>query len=144
SGKMASEGMEAPLQFLIPSLPRMFVFFLVLVSYVFVSGGVPYCTITGMPFMGTAVDDRGNQVPQAIMPRSNGQYLGEGIAVGFFLTMGGLGMVFLDRMNSMTNPSRMARLFLAAVGMACTLGSIFAIRAFIGKKDHWYFKASMY
>ena len=135
----AEKPFESPLPSWVPSIPPMVIFSFALVSYIIFTGGVVYCTITGMPFVGQKTDERGNQKPEAVMTRGRGQYLGEGLAVGLFFTLGGVGFVMLDMMNAAVNIKKFTRLIFAGLGFFFIVASAFAVRAFHGMKDKYYF-----
>jgi len=120
----------------------MMMFFVALVSYFLVTGGIIYDVIVEPPSTGTTTDEHGHTKPVAFMPyRVNGQYIFEGLASSFLFSLGGIGFIILDLTNKPTTP-RLNRILLLCVGFVSILLSFFMCRVFIRMKLPGYMSNS--
>ncbi|KAI6178169.1 Oligosaccharyltransferase complex subunit [Aphelenchoides besseyi] len=120
----------------LPSAMQMFGLFLGM--YFLVTAGVVYDVINEPPSIGSYVDERGNQRPQAIMPhRINGQYIMEGLVASAMFSLTAIGIIILDKANT-ANVSRNNRIVLLALGFGCAAIGFFTTRLFITIKMPGY------
>ncbi|KAH8860766.1 Oligosaccharyltransferase complex subunit ostc-A [Schistosoma japonicum] len=106
-------------------------YFLLMLSYFLITGGVIYDMIVGPPSMGTEPDARGNQRPVAIMVwRLNSQYILEGLAASFMFVMGSFGFIVMDKVNE-ARVTKLNRILMMALGIGCILASFLTLRIFI-------------
>ncbi|KAI6182884.1 Oligosaccharyltransferase complex subunit [Aphelenchoides bicaudatus] len=113
-------------------------FSIVLVVYFMVTAGIVYDIINEPPSIGSFVDERGIQRPQAIMPyRINGQYILEGLVASFMFSLTAIGMIILDKTNK-AQTTRANRLILLSVGSACVAIGYLTTRTFIKIKMPGY------
>uniref|UniRef100_A0A915BQU3 Oligosaccharyltransferase complex subunit n=1 Tax=Parascaris univalens TaxID=6257 RepID=A0A915BQU3_PARUN len=119
----------------------MQVFALIMVTYFFVTGGVIYDIINEPPSIGQTTDERGNARPVAIMQyRINGQYIMEGLAASFMFSLGGLGLIILDRCNNPLTP-KLNRIMMLGLGFASITIAFLATRIFMRIKMPSYLQA---
>ncbi|CAD5210034.1 unnamed protein product [Bursaphelenchus xylophilus] len=91
--------------------------FVSIVVYFLVTAGIVYDIINEPPSIGTTVDERGIQRPQAIMPyRINGQYIMEGLVASFMFSLTAIGFIVLDKANS-SQMGKKNRLIMLGVGI---------------------------
>lgn len=109
----------------------MLVYFLILVSFFLVTGGVIFDIINEPPGIGQTVDERGRARSQAILPwRINGQYIMEGLASSFLFTMCGIGFVILDQIHT-TTASSLTRYMWTCVGFLSIVVAYATLQIFI-------------
>ena len=112
----------------------MFMYGLVLFSYFLFTGGIIYDVIVEPPSIGSANDDKGNPMPVVFLPyRVNGQYIMEGLASSFLFTLGGLGLILVDRSLYMNLKGFPLALQVSA-GFGCVLFSFVAVYFFLTMK----------
>jgi len=105
----------------IPKFERpsaMVVFAVLFASYFLVMSGIIYDVIVEPPSIGSSQDPETKSVkPVAILQyRVNGQYIIEGLAAGLLFSIGGVGVILLDRAASKFTADRNRfLLFLSAV-----------------------------
>lgn len=103
----------------------MTAFALVLGSYFLVTSGVAYDIINEPPAVGVQPDPVTGRIrPVAFMPyRLNGQYIIEGLTGGMMYTLGGLGLVLLDRVHAPPGASSGGR----RLALLCLGGGMLAV-----------------
>lgn len=104
----------------LPQISAMTVFALVFLSYFLVSAGIIYDIIAEPHSIGSVTDEAtGATKPVVFMKhRVNGQFIIEGLAAGFLFSIGGLGIILLDRSNQKSISDR-SRYLLIGLGIAC-------------------------
>uniref|UniRef100_A0A2K5YJK1 Oligosaccharyltransferase complex subunit n=1 Tax=Mandrillus leucophaeus TaxID=9568 RepID=A0A2K5YJK1_MANLE len=101
----------------------MTVYALVVVSYFLTTGGLIYDVIV----------EPASRPVAFLAYRVNGQYIMEGLASSFLLTMGGLGFIILEQLNAPNIP-KLNRFLLLFIKFICVLLSIFMARVFMRRK----------
>ncbi|CAD5206837.1 unnamed protein product [Bursaphelenchus okinawaensis] len=113
-------------------------FFVSIVIYFLVTAGIVYDIINEPPSIGTTVDERGMQRPQAIMPyRINGQYIMEGLVASFMFSLTSIGFIVLDKANS-SHMAKKNRIITIGVGMGLVAVGYLVTRMFMKIKMPGY------
>ncbi|CAO1405726.1 unnamed protein product [Diamesa serratosioi] len=108
------------------------IFFIVLLSYFLVTGGIIYDIIVEPPSVGST-QENGYSKPVAFLPyRVNGQYIMEGLASSFLFTIGGLGFIILD--TTTDGKPKLNKLLLTSIGFIFILVSFFTVWIFMRMK----------
>ena len=130
--------LRKPNWFRMPS--AMFMYGIVLFAYFLFTGGIIYDIIVEPPSIGSANDDKGNPLPVVFLPyRVNGQYIMEGLASSFLFTLGGLGLIVLDRSFYM-NLKGFPLALQICVGFGCVIFSFVAVYFFLTMKLPGYLR----
>ncbi|XP_033085174.1 oligosaccharyltransferase complex subunit OSTC-like, partial [Trachypithecus francoisi] len=109
----------------------MTVYALVVVSYFLITRGIVYDVIVEPPGVDFMTDEQRHQRPVAFLAyREGGQHITEGLASSFLFTMGGLGLIILDRSNTPNIP-KLNRFILLFMGFVCVLLSFFMAGVFV-------------
>lgn len=119
----------------------MTVFTFVMVSYFLVTAGIAYDIINEPPAVGGHPDPvTGKVKPVTFMPyRINGQYIIEGLSGGFLYTLGGLGLIMLDKAHG-RNLDKSQRVLLFGAGGFCVFIAYCGCMLFIRIKMPGYLR----